>query len=327
MNPAPILATAQPTDELDHLGVIEVTGPDAASFLHAQLTCDVSHLEDDQARAFGYCSPKGRLLASGLLWRDTAAHYLVLSADLAGAFSKRLSMYVLRSKLVVRDTGRKYRLQGFKASANPTGEALPLSSDSRPFPLAAREKALWIGMPGPGPEPRCLLIQARDLPAPEVRPHLQAIAPDEWRWMDIASGLPWIALATQDLFVPQMVNLEVLGGVDFKKGCYPGQEVVARSQYLGKLKRRTLRFATEVIDPAAQAGQDVFDAREPGAQAIGSVVAAALAPAAGQELLCEILLNHAQGDLRVGSPSGLALAPRELPYRLPDNEVFVRPKL
>jgi folate-binding protein YgfZ len=148
----------------------------------------------------------------------------------------------------------------------------------------------------------------------------------QWTWLEVRSGLSFIETATQDRFVPQMVNLEALGGVDFKKGCYPGQEVVARSQYLGKLKRRTAgaHLASDAARPLP--GDDILHTVAGQPQAIGTVVSAEASPLGGVDLLVEVPLASSGEVLTVaGHEQGLEIWP--LPYVLPDNEVFVRPKL
>jgi folate-binding protein YgfZ len=135
-----------------------------------------------------------------------------------------------------------------------------------------------------------------------------------WHWLEVSSGLPLIEAATVDQFVPQMVNFELIGGVDFKKGCYPGQEVVARSQYRGTLKRRMFLFD---VPAAAQPGQELFHSADPG-QPAGLVANAAASPDGGSRILAEVklaALDH--GSLHLGAADGPVLTQRELPYAVP----------
>jgi folate-binding protein YgfZ len=149
---------------------------------------------------------------------------------------------------------------------------------------------------------------------PNARPGAPEIALDSWRWLEVQSGLPTIEAATVDQFVPQMLNYELLGGVDFKKGCYPGQEVVARSQYRGTVKRRMFLFD---VNAEARAGQEVFHSSE-AAQPAGMVVNAAPRPdATGCSALVEIKLSAlSEGSVLLGSPDGPAMTRAPMPYEV-----------
>lgn len=287
---------------LPEWGVIRAHGPDAAAFLHAQLTQDVTGLPPGVVRLAGYCSPKGRLLASFLAWRpqpDTVL--LACSADVLPAVLKRLSMFVLRSKVVLSDATADMALHGL-AGATASAAAGSLSvwhSEARGDAQVLRlpdvqgvARALWAG------------------PALPAGPALDASA---WRWLEVASGVPRITAATAEQFVPQMVNLELLEGVNFRKGCYPGQEVVARSQYRGTLKRRTFLFEAEAD---AAAGQEVFHAADP-SQPAGMVVLGA--SCGGRHLaLVEVKLAALDGGaLQLAAPGGPPLSRRALPYEVP----------
>jgi folate-binding protein YgfZ len=318
------------TVRLDHLGLIRIEGEDAANFLHLQLTTGVLDHEPQTARLTGYCSAKGRLLAVGLLWRDASGFMLLVPRELVAPLVKRLGMFVLRSKTRLSDASAAYRMCGIIGDA-ARARAAPHSSGTAAVHSVANDghttlvrvadsvgQPRWIALePAAGP-PASPAASAAEAPG--------TLGASVWRWLDIKAGLPVITLATQDKFVPQMVNLEALGGVDFKKGCYPGQEVVARSQYLGKLKRRTT--GAHLADGAAAAapGSDVVSAHAPGLPVVGSVVDAAVAPQGGMDLLVEVTLTALHEPLALGgNPNTLELWP--VPYPLPDNEVFVRPKL
>ncbi|MDC6171054.1 CAF17-like 4Fe-4S cluster assembly/insertion protein YgfZ, partial [Paucibacter sp. XJ19-41] len=169
--------------------------------------------------------------------------------------------------------------------------------------------ALVVKLPeAAGGAARYALLQPAHAPAPA----LPALAEADWQWLEVQAGLAWVRGATVEQFVPQMLNLELLGGVNFQKGCYPGQEVVARSQYRGTVKRRTLMFAAEGAAQAA-IGQELFHSEDP-AQPAGLV--AAMARREGQTLLlAEVKLAALEaGSLHLGSAEGPALSPRALPY-------------
>lgn len=289
---------------LPHWGVMRARGADAAAFLHGQLTSDVTQLGPDQARLAGFCSAKGRLQASFVLWRPgpdevlLACHAGVLPATL-----KRLSMFVLRARCTLDDASAQWPLHGLAGRA-----AADLVGDAAPWQCRALPGATLIRLPDAGGVPRALVAGALDTGA---LPALDAAA---WRWLEVQSGVPVIEPATVDRFVPQMVNLELLGGVDFRKGCYPGQEVVARSKYRGTLKRRAFLFD---VDAAAQAGQELFHDADPG-QPAGLVVNAAPRPDGGSTLLAEVkLVALEHGSVHLGAPDGPALRRRALPYAVP----------
>jgi folate-binding protein YgfZ len=321
------------SSELDHLGLIGVTGADAAAFLHAQLTNGMLDLESGEVRLSGYCSAKGRLLAIALVWRRADDFWLLVPRELAAPLAKRLSMFVLRSKVKVNDVSAQYSLIGHVDAGNGAIEraadwlagAAPAPSQT-PARLEAVDGAdqMLVHMPASLGLTRRISIRRTS----DVRDEREGATQGDalWRWLDVRAGLPIVVAATQDRFVPQMVNLEALGGVDFKKGCYPGQEVVARSQYLGKLKRRTAgaHLASDAARPLP--GDDILHTVAGQPQAIGTVVSAEASPLGGVDLLVEVPLASSGEVLTVaGHEQGLEIWP--LPYVLPDNEVFVRPKL
>ena len=300
---------AAPT--LDHLRLLRVVGPDARSFLDAQLTRNVP--PPGVASLAGYCSPKGRLLASAVVWADEGTVSLLVSADIADAIAKRLRMYVLRAKATI-EASPAHAVTGYAGSA-----AAPTLA---PWATTTIDDRTWIRVPDAAGRARHLRV------APEASASAgeDTIAARTWRWLDIRAGLPRITLATQERFVPQMLNLEALGGVDFKKGCFPGQEIVARSQYLGKLKRRMALASLDGSDAPPAPGTDVWNTRD--AEPCGLVVDAELGDDGRIAALIELpLASFDAVDLHVGGPDGPALTIEPLPYPLPDNEVFVRPKL
>ena len=282
-------------------GVIRAQGADAATFLHSQLTQDIEGLGQDEARLAGYCSPKGRLLASFVVWRPAPDELLLAcSADLLATTLKRLSMFVLRAKCKLSDASADLALYGIVDHAVPaTVGAVQRDGDRTLIRLADAE-----GLP------RALLAQ----PAGAAAPELPALDLATWNWLEVRSGVARIVAPTVEQFVPQMVNLEVVGGVNFKKGCYPGQEIVARSQYRGTLKRRAMLFDSEA---ELQPGQEVFHSEDPG-QPAGLVANAARGPAGSSSALIEVKLAAlAGGSWHAGSADGPLLQPRALPYELP----------
>jgi tRNA-modifying protein YgfZ len=277
-------------------GVIRALGPDAASFLHSQLTQDMLHLEPHEARLAGYCSAKGRLLATFVVWRGGPDELLLAcSADVLAATLKRLSMFVLRAKCKLSDASAEVQLYGV---VGPTWTASP-------WKVADMQGGQAIRLPDVKEAARHLLA----LPADAAPPALPALDAAVWNNLEVASAVPRIVAATVEQFVPQMVNLELTGGVNFQKGCYPGQEVVARSQYRGTLKRRAQLFGTPA---SATPGQEIFHSADP-EQPAGLV-----ALASGDLLLAEVKLAALEGgSLHLGSAQGPALDRRTMPYDVP----------
>jgi folate-binding protein YgfZ len=308
---------------LGHLGLIAFTGEESAKFLHSQLTNDVEHLGSGDVRLAGYCSPKGRLQASFLMWRDDQSVYLQLARDLQPAIQKRLSMFVLRAKTKASDATAErvtLGLGGAQAEAvlQTWFDALPAAPYTKlDHPLGTllrvadafgAARYLWLLSP-----------ETADTVAAELAGRLVVGGDDAWRLSDIHAGVPLITAATQEQFVPQMINFELLGGVNFKKGCYPGQEIVARSQYLGKLKRRTA-LAT-IDDAGVTPGTEVFAPNDPG-QPCGMVVNAAPNGAGGVDALVEMKLEALEaGDVHARAADGPALRFLPLPYALDKLDV------
>lgn len=307
----PVLAT------IDELGVIAVDGGDAANFLHSQLTNDVTGLDVRKVQLNGYCSPKGRLYAVFNQWRDADAIYLQLPREVLPAVMKRLSMFVLRAKARLRDASHEWKtlaLLGPGSTAALRAGAGEVPGDDGV--LVRADGSRLVRLPAaPQVAERYLMLAPAAAPLAEDAPlvGLKRVPSAVFWWSQIDAAIPNVFAATQEKFVPQMINLEVLGGVNFKKGCYPGQEVVARSQYLGKLRRRMQIGHT---DAEARAGADIYAADT--AEPIGTIVMAASAPQGGMDLLFECPAERAAGPLHLASSSGPALIPRPLPYALVD---------
>ncbi|MBY4897471.1 folate-binding protein YgfZ [Cupriavidus sp. AU9028] len=301
-----------------NLGLIRVEGDDAATFLHSQLTNAVDDLAPGQARLAGYCSPKGRLLATFLMWRDAAGIALQLSADLQPAIQKRLSMFVLRAKAKLSDLGAASGCVGVAGARGDSAlSAAGLLLPAGPWSTASEGDTTVLRLPDTDGVPRWQVWgPAERIDALRERLAVTLLPADAelWDWLDIRSGLPRIVVATQERFVPQMVNFELIGGVNFRKGCYPGQEIVARSQYRGTLKRRMWLVAGEGETPAE--GTEIFRTDEP-EQPAGMIVNAAPGPDGGWEALAELKIDAASAALRLGHADGLALTLGELPYAVP----------
>ena len=274
--------------KLDQYGLLHAAGDDARGFLHAQLSNDVEHLAPGQARYAGWCSAKGRLLATFLVVPCAGGFLLQLSRDLAPAVAKRLSMFILRSKVKIADVSSQWTQFGIWGP----GSGDPLSVSESDASIAVRI------------DPDRSLVFAPERSSSRYAPDVSA---EDWSLAEVRAGRPLIVQSTQDQFVPQMVNLERAGGVDFKKGCYPGQEVVARAQYRGVVKRHMYRLRGAALQP----GQDLYSDDAPG-QPSGTVV-----NAAGDESLAVLQTAsvEAGSPIRV-QPQGTALEILPLPYSL-----------
>ena len=340
MSPNPV--TSAPATEvlrgavrLSDWGVIRAQGEDARKFLHGQLTQDVEHLEEGLARLAGYCSVKGRLQATFVMWSRGADEVLLAcSADLLPAVLKRLSMFVLRAKCKLCDASAELPVWGLVADGGVDGESFGLAavlpSPWRCLTDAALQMADGVrtvadmairlpdaALPGGRAQGRYLLVGG-SVPA------LPAISLDTWRALEVHSGVGRVVAATVEQFVPQMINLELVGGVNFQKGCYPGQEIVARSQYRGTLKRRAFVVTgAELLQP----GRELFHSADLG-QPAGRVVLSGQAAGAEPVALVELKLAalgegslHAAEAAAEGSTAdavlGAALTVLELPYAIP----------
>jgi hypothetical protein len=312
--PLPLPPAGAAVVDLSHLGIMRVDGSDAAAFLHAQLTNDVLALPDGAWQWNGWCTPKGRLLATFLLWRRGAEYFLMLPRALQGSIQKRLGMFVLRSKVRIVDAGAEavaIGLVGGEAadraaralgSAPPEGDRLAFGVQGWTARLSAFHALLMCGNAAAAGVWR----GAVDGGAAEA-------GEAAWRWAGIEAGLLQVDAATQEQFVPQMGNADLTGGLSFKKGCYPGQEIVARTQYRGILKRRMVKVVTRA--PLA-AGDAVF-AAEFGEQPAGQVADAVRLADGGSLALVVAQIE----SIRAGSlcaADGTILQSCELPYRVPE---------
>ncbi len=300
---------------LTHLGVISAHGADAAHFLHNQLTNDVQGLDGAHARLAGYCSPKGRLLATLLVWKDGDRVLLALPRSLLPATLKRLQMFVLRAKVTLQDVSEQVALIGV-ASATAFSGAMP---GARLGCVAAHDGTL-IRMPDAAVLQRMVWVGPSAQAANAWQQYASSVPPAPaacWRWSEIMAGVAQVVDATREQFVPQMINYELVGGVNFQKGCYPGQEIVARSQYLGKQKRRTLLAFSD--NDGVTAGSEVFSAADP-TQPCGMIVNAERGPDGRTACLVEVKLEAASTAVSVGAVDGPSLTFGELPYALPASE-------
>jgi len=308
------LALRQPVlAALPELGVVAVQGADAAPFLNGQLTVDVTAIDAQRWQLGAYCSVKGRVLALFEMWRVDDGFCLMLPAEQSELLRTRLARFVLRSKAKLADLSDRWAVfgltgPGIEAALVATGLQCP---DAAWSCRVLDDGTRLVRVP---PSPRTgarLMLVVPSAASESWRRQLGAVEEVDagvWWWSKVDAGLPDVFTVTQERFVPQMLNLDVLGGVHFRKGCYPGQEVVARSQYLGKLRRRMMRGHAE----GASAAEDLFG--EDGAP-VGTVVMAAASPDGGVDLLFECPTELAGAvQLRIGAAQSSRVSPGELPY-------------
>ena len=302
--------------DLSHLGLLQASGEDAQTFLQGQVTNDMKLLTGSNAQYAGYCNPKGRMLALFLTFAHQGHFHLQLNGTLKDAMMKRLKMYVMRSKVVIED--KSDEIIRFGIAGTEAAIALKAHFGSVPeehFQLLEHDTATLLRLPGqamryeiftrPGHATELwLMLAAKCTPVGQLG----------WEWHEIHAGIPDIGPATQEAFVPQMLNLDVLGGISFKKGCYTGQEIVARTHYLGKIKRRTYLGHVDTSD-VPQPGAAIHGAD--GAEPVGMVVRSAPGPNGGFDFLYEVRLESLEaGPVRLGAAQGPQIQPLTLPYVL-----------
>jgi folate-binding protein YgfZ len=303
--------------DLSHLGLLQISGADAVPFLQGQVTNDVKLLDGHTSHYAGYCNPKGRMLALFFAFGHLDHLHLQLPKTLIEPILKRLKMYVLRSKVTIEDVSD--RIRRFGVAGNGSEAALQEifgQVPQQPHVLATLENGVIVRLPGPTPR---FQIYSDETHAAAVWDALAAshrpIGKPAWDWLEIQAGIPDVYPETQEAFVPQMLNLDALGGINFKKGCYTGQEIVARTHYLGKVKRRTQIAHVDSTEPPS-AGADILVAG--GSEVAGNIVRSALAPAGGYDVLAEVRLENLATDTL--TCQGQALQFKPLPYALPEKD-------
>ena len=301
--------------ELSHFGLIRATGSDVRTFLQGQLTNDINQVTPVLAQLSSYCSPKGRILGSFWVMQRGDDLYLQLPADRLPAILQRLRMFVLRAQVTLEDASGE--LARFGITGSCAADLLPFAPGADKA-TATRDDITVIRLPGE--RPRFEIIGPVSALAPlwsKLSETATQTGPDFWSLMDIRAGVPNVFEDTVEAFVPQMANLQLIGGVSFTKGCYTGQEVVARMQYLGKLKRRM--YLAHIADTQRPApGAEVFSPSSESGQGAGRIVDAAPSPDGGFDVLAVLQISSAEaGDVRLHDAAGPVLELRPMPYDLP----------
>ena len=330
-SPANLATFVEATDgavALTHMGIIRAQGADAVKFLHGQLSNDVALQGMSEARLAAFCSPKGRMQASFVYFKLAADDVLlVCSRDLLPTVLKRLSMFVMRAKCKLSDATDQFTLWGLVGvTANHWATAAQLPgtqwakatlADSAALPGGLPTPATLVRLPSAGSGPQAVTRLLACTPASNNVTSADvwqapALTIENWQLLSVRSAVVMVSQPVVEAFVPQMLNYESVGGVNFKKGCYPGQEVVARSQFRGTLKRRAFHVR---CDAPLAVGQDVFHSSDT-EQPCGTVVASAPARQ-GFEAVVSMLVSAADGGvLTLGGATGPTLTVLPLPYSL-----------
>lgn len=306
--------------DLSHRGLLEVRGDDAADFLQGQFGNDIRAVDNSHSQLSSYANPKGRAYAVFRVLPTRDGYLLEMPADRIEPVAKRLQMFVLRANVIIEQAGDSRIHFGF---SGPDAEA-EIRSAVGVCPASVEEVAEREGVTVvrvPGLHPRFELfgeIDAMRKAWDSLNVHAAPVGPREWALLDVLAGVPTVVEETTEMFVPQMLNLHALGAISFNKGCYPGQEVVARMHYLGKLKRRMFRLAIHAETPP-QPASPVFRANGNPDQPDGEIVAAELHPDGLYSALAVLQVTAAQGELRWGAPEGAVAEVVELPYAVPEG--------
>ena len=311
--------------DLSHLGLLEISGRDAVTFLQGQLTNDVKLLHGTNAHYSAYCNPKGRMLALFLAFahhnNQLGNHYhLQLSRELLEPMMKRLKMYVMRSQVEINDVSEsivKFGLNGPQAASMLAPMFSPMFSASfnkvptEDFELVSVENGTLLKLPSANNNARFeIFTDATNAPLiwDALKNNCQIVDKNYWELLEIQAGIPDISLATQEQFVPQMLNLDILNAINFKKGCYTGQEIIARTHYLGSVKRRTY-LAEIALQPAL--GDKVTDAMQ---SEIGQIVRCAPNLTGSFDVLAEMRIDAVTGGVLNCNDAPILL--KTLPYSL-----------
>jgi len=295
---------------------IEASGEDVTDFLQGQFSNDIKALDDTHWQFSAYCTPKGRMLALMMVTKHGDSYRLILPTEIAETTLKRLQMYVMRAKVTLRLCDDELLLGLAGDNLQALVPVIPQDSHG-----VSHEQDLSI-LTMPGASPRILVSgdkeQISNLWATSTA-NATASNSMTWRKLNIDSGLPQVYEASKEMFIPQMVNMDALDGINFKKGCYPGQEIVARMHYLGKLKKRMYLGALQSGVDCPQVGDAIYSDSF-GSQAAGNVVDAAIKTDGQCELLISVQISSASNnDLHLQSIDGPAVTLSSQPYSIPDN--------
>ncbi|MGH8756055.1 MAG: YgfZ/GcvT domain-containing protein, partial [Burkholderiales bacterium] len=299
--------------DLSHFGLLYFSGEDSRAFLHSQLSSDVQKLTAATAQYSSYCTPKGRVLASFLLWQSAEGYFAQLHSGMRESVQSRLTKFVLHSNVKISDASSTRVSLGLAGNNAEMLAKKCLGTIPQHVLGAIHDDSVTLIRLSPD---RFQIITASEQ-APALWEKLSRSATTVgnrcWDWLNIRNGIPVITPETVEQFVPQMLNMEIIGAVNFSKGCYPGQEIIARTQHLGMLKRR-MYLANIRSDTSPQPGEELFS-EDAQSQASGMIVNAAPSPEGGYDILAVIQIASAHTEaVHWKSPGGPALKLLPLPY-------------
>jgi folate-binding protein YgfZ len=311
-----VVLTGNILTDLSHYGLIAVRGEDATAFLHSQLINDINSLQASHSQLNGYCNPKGRLIANFRVFNVNNTWYLRLSSDVLDTLMQRLSMFILRSKVELTDASEHFVRIGYSGASADKELAEILDEIPQEIDQVVQLDNLTV-IRIPGISPSYELYSDKDtIQGIWTRLDVRAapVGTDAWKLIEVMAGIPHVTMPTSEQFVPQMLNYQAINGLSFSKGCYPGQEIVARMHYLGKLKKRMyLAFVKTDIAPAV--GQELASAKQQSGTNTGQVVNVAKHPDGHYAVLAVIQIKDAETDtIHLGDANGPVLEIQELPY-------------
>lgn len=322
-NPAAELEAARHgniVSDLAHYRLVRFNGEDTQQFLSNLLSSDVRKLQPGECQYSTFSTPKGRMLASMLIIRTPVDYLVLMPAEIAEAMQRKLSMYILRSKVKASSQGKEEILLGIAgpAATQTLSECFGVNTAST-MQATMHGDSLLINL-----DQQCWIALTSPVKAVEIFDTLRqhsfvAVGSKAWDWRWLQRGFAWIYSETQEQFVAQMANMECIGAVSFSKGCYPGQEIVARTQYLGKLKRRMSLVHIDADIDTAKRGTPLYSSELPG-QAIGMIADVAIAPEGGVDALAVVQSSCWEHGVMLGSEAGPLLQVKPLPYAVVDPQ-------
>jgi len=273
--------------DLSFLNVLRITGKDATDFLHGQFTSDIAQLGSGAAQFSAWCNPKGQVAANFIITRHGDEYLLLLPHELKGAFLKRLRLYILRAAVTVEDCESSQQCIGVRYVLPENASCL-------------RDRTVFednlVTLPVPGTQDRWIHFGAVPVLIELWQRHAAqctAVGSHVWHLFDILAGLPWIMAATSETCLPQLLNLDELGGLSYRKGCFPGQEIIARLHYRGKIGHRMFLARLDTATPI-QPGVRIHAVNTP--HAVGMVINSVTHPRQGLYALVTLEIDHVNPD-------------------------------
>lgn len=311
-----VVHTGLVISDLSHKGLIGAYGAGTADFLQGQFTNDIRDVSEQHSQLSAYCSPKGRMLANFRIFKRGDTYYLQLPQELLETTLKRLRMFILMAKVTLEDASQALVRMGF-SGPGADRQLLELVGNIPSQPDDVSQTKGYTVIRLAGPHPRFEIYGELDAMTKlwnQLNVHAAPVGAGPWEVLDILAGIPTIYKQNSEAFVPQMTNMQIINGVNFRKGCYTGQEIVARMQYLGKLKRRMYRVHVEGSQPV-NPGDALYAPGSTSGQGTGNIVSAQRDPNGGHMALAVIDINDAEaGTLKLHDASGPAIQLLDLPY-------------